>query len=584
MNESLASTGPQSEPIRVLLVEDNPGDARLIRELLARARGVQFELERAERLSVALERLKSDGIHAVLLDLSLPDSSGLDTFIRVHDCAPHVPITVLSGYDDEVVAIRAVREGAQDYLVKGQVDRNLLVRALLYAIERKRAEEALQRRDAILRTVSHAAEQFLKTSDLQQHISVVLRELGQATGVSRVYIAENQWTEDGALSVVRQHEWMASGLAEQAAGTAWHTMSLLAAGLGHWERVLGSGRPVHGKINDLSRAEQAFLAGFGVLSIALVPIMVGTEWWGFLGLEDCTTPREWSEVELDGITVAAGILGAAIQKKRSEEAEQRLAQMKDDFIATVSHELRTPLFALQGFLELLRSGRVQREETRQEFLATAAQNAQRLMALVNDLLDVSRLESGRAKLELGNVDVADLIAETFDMLRGLANEKQIVLTHQVAADSGPLCVVGDRAKLRQVLINLIGNAIKFSDSQRSVEVYARPENHMVRIAVTDHGPGIAQEDLPLLFSKFFQAEKSLTRTTGGAGLGLYISKQIIEAHGGVMGVESKVGEGSTFYFLIPAASSGAASATATGDGHREETPVRDEDKEARWLN
>ncbi len=581
MNQPFAATDQQPEPIRVLLVEDNPGDARLIRELLARARGFQFELERAERLTAALERLKGAGIQAILLDLSLPDSSGLNTFVRVHHCAPHIPIIVLSGYDDEVVAIRAVREGAQDYLVKGQVDRNLLVRSLLYAIERKRVEEALQRRDAILRTVSHAAEQFLKTSDLEQHIAVVLRELGLATGVSRVYIAENQWAEDGALSVARLHEWVAPGLV---AGAAWNTVNLLATGLAHWERTLGSGRPIYGKIGDLGAAEQAFLSEFGVLSIALAPIMVGQEWWGFLGLEDCATPREWFEVELDGITAAAGILGAAIQKKRSEEAEQRLAQMKDDFIATVSHELRTPLFALQGFLELLRSGKVQHEETRQEFLMTAAQNAQRLMALVNDLLDISRLESGRARLVLGTVDVADLIAETFDMLRGLASEKQIVLTHEIVTDTGPLCIVADRTRIRQVLINLIGNAIKFSALQQAVEVYARPENHMVRIEVRDHGPGIAREDLPLLFNKFFQAEKPLTRTTGGVGLGLYISKQIVEAHGGIMGVESKLGEGSTFYFLVPAASSGADSAVVARDEHSNATPARASEKEVRWLS
>ena len=135
-----ALTSKSAECIRVLLIEDNPGDARLIREILARARGTQFELERVERLSEGLERLTAGGFQAILLDLTLPDSTGLDTFFRVRAQAPHIPITVLSGYDDEVVAIRAVREGAQDYLVKGQVDRNLLVRALRYAIERKRSE------------------------------------------------------------------------------------------------------------------------------------------------------------------------------------------------------------------------------------------------------------------------------------------------------------------------------------------------------------------------------------------------------------------------------------------------------------
>lgn len=133
-----------SKPIRVLLIEDNPADARLLREMLAEMDGVPFDLERVDRLSAGLERLSSDGIDVVLLDLTLPDSRGLDTFRQVQANAPQVPITVLSGLDDSTVAVQAVRDGAQDYLVKGQIDSSLLVRAIRYAIERKRAEEALR--------------------------------------------------------------------------------------------------------------------------------------------------------------------------------------------------------------------------------------------------------------------------------------------------------------------------------------------------------------------------------------------------------------------------------------------------------
>lgn len=583
MDKPLVLTSQPLEAIKVLLVEDNPGDARLIREILTRARGAQFELERVERLSAALERLAAGGIDAILLDLTLPDSTGLDTFFKVHARAPRVPITVLSGFDDEVVAIRAVREGAQDYLVKGQVDRDLLVRALRYAIERKRSEDALQRHDAILRTVSHAAEQFLKTSDLEQHIAVVLRELGLATTMSRVYIAENHWAEDGALNTTRLHEWAAPGLREELRTQPSPAISLLTAGLGRWELALGRGQLICGNVADFGPQEEEFLAARGVVSTAIVPVFVGREWWGFVGLEDCAGARDWPEIELDGITAAAGILGAAIQKKRGEEAEQRVAQMKDDFIATVSHELRTPLFALQGFLDLLRGGKVRQEETRQEFLETAAQNAQRLMALVNDLLDISRLESGRVKLELAPVDVSALIAETLDSLHSLASDKQITLSQATAVPVAPLNVIADRAKLRQVLVNLVGNAVKFSAPEQSVVVSIHPDGVNIKIAVKDHGPGIASQDLPRLFSKFYQAEKPLTRTTGGAGLGLYISKQIVEAHGGVMGVESKLGEGSTFYFLIPVTGSDTNSAAVSQDDPLYGPHALDTTKEARWL-
>lgn len=538
-----------SKTINLLMIEDNPGDARLIQEILARARGARFELTHVEHLAEGLKRIAGDPPDVILLDLTLPDSTGLETFARVHKHAPHLPIIVLSGFADEESALLAVREGAQDYLVKGQVDRNLLVRSVRYAIERKRIEEALQRRDAILHAVSQAAMRFLRTSDLERYIEEMLRELGLATGVSRVYISENRWTGDGVLLTSRRHEWAASENLAQLHNPSLQDLNLMEAGLGRWEITLGRGQALHGLLRDFSGREREFLQSLGVVSTALVPVFVGDEWWGILGLEDCRNERAWPEIELDGLMAAAGILGAAIQKNRSEEAERRLAQMKDDFIATVSHELRTPLFALQGFLDLLRRGKVRDEETRREFLETAAQNAQRLAHLVNDLLDITRLESGQIRLERERIDLAGLITETLDSLASLAAAKQITFTWNLLEPG--LEIVADRSRLRQVLVNLIGNAVKFSEPNQTVAVVAGRTDGQVKISVIDQGPGIAPQDLPHLFNKFFQAEKPLTRSTGGLGLGLYISKQIVEAHGGEIGVESQLGAGSTFYFTIP---------------------------------
>jgi DNA-binding response OmpR family regulator len=134
-----------NKPTRLLLVEDNPGDARLLREALREVKNTQFELVNVERLSQALERLVEKRFDIILLDLSLPDGKGLDTIVRAHEQAPGVPIVVLTGLDDEEMAIKALRQGAGDYLIKGQVDGNLLVRGIRYAIERKETEEQIQR-------------------------------------------------------------------------------------------------------------------------------------------------------------------------------------------------------------------------------------------------------------------------------------------------------------------------------------------------------------------------------------------------------------------------------------------------------
>ena len=147
------STATATQPITVLLVEDNPGDARLILELLGEVQAQAFDLERVDRLDEAIARLARTGVDVVLLDLGLPDSQGLDTFVRARREAPNEPIVVISGLDDERVALEAVRSGAQDYLVKGRIEGQLLARVLRYAIERKRAEEALRARETHYRTI-----------------------------------------------------------------------------------------------------------------------------------------------------------------------------------------------------------------------------------------------------------------------------------------------------------------------------------------------------------------------------------------------------------------------------------------------
>ena len=162
------------KPIRILLIEDNAGDARLLQEMLNDTEGISFELAHVGRLSKGLEHLSDDGADVVLLDLSLPDSKGLDTFLKVDAHAPQVPIVVLSGLDDTEVAVQAVREGAQDYLVKGQTNCHLLSRAVPYAIERKRAEEEIRRRAAHLEALNAVIAKAAAASDLQDLLETAL--------------------------------------------------------------------------------------------------------------------------------------------------------------------------------------------------------------------------------------------------------------------------------------------------------------------------------------------------------------------------------------------------------------------------
>jgi len=236
---------------------------------------------------------------------------------------------------------------------------------------------------------------------------------------------------------------------------------------------------------------------------------------------------------------------------RDIRERKELERMKEDFIATVTHELRTPLSSIMGFGEVLLSGSPgPLTATQQEFIDIIFQDSQRLLELVNDLLQVSRLEAGRSDLALEPAKLEDLIPSIVESLRPVADKQSIALTLEPLTPLPPIRADGRRIK--QVLNNLVSNAIKFTPSGGSVTVSAcQTDDDWLRVTVRDTGIGIAPEDLPHLFDRFYRTDQVRRQAIKGTGLGLYISKAIVEGHGGQMGVQSTPGEGSAFWFSLP---------------------------------
>lgn len=226
---------------------------------------------------------------------------------------------------------------------------------------------------------------------------------------------------------------------------------------------------------------------------------------------------------------------------------KRLERMRTEFLANVSHELRTPIFAIQGFIETLMDGAINDEKVNKYFLEKANHHTLNLSNLLNDLIDISMIESGEMRMSYRYFYLNEYLKEIVQEHTQMAEEKNINLIYHPVKEN--LQVFGDKNKLKQVLINLITNAIKYTE-KGSVQIIAEEEPKHVKITVSDTGIGIPEEELNRIFERFYRVDKARSRAVGGTGLGLAIVKHIIEAHGSKIEVISKVDEGTEFSFRL----------------------------------
>jgi signal transduction histidine kinase len=367
------------KPLQVLLVEDNAGDARLLHEMFRKEKAGSFVLTHLVRMTEAVAHLERGGVDIVLLDMGLPDGHGLDTVRRAQAAAPQVPVIVLTGLDDEALAAQAMKEGAQDYLIKGQIESRALPRALRHAVERHRMQQEAER--------------------------------------------------------IRVHQ----------------------------------------------------------------------------------------------------------------------LQFKDNFLSHVSHELRSPLNAIYQFVAILFdnvAGELTAEQ--HEYLGVVLRNVKQLQAMIDDLLEVTRVQGGQIVVEPQCTSVAEVIAFAISTLQAAAQAKGIV----VSADlGGELSLArADPTRLRQILIILLDNAIKFTPAGGSVRIQASApasEPNTLMIEVADSGCGIDPSMTELIFDRLFQASDPALAGRRGLGLGLYICKELVTRQGGRIWAKSALGSGTVLSFTVP---------------------------------
>ena len=243
----------------------------------------------------------------------------------------------------------------------------------------------------------------------------------------------------------------------------------------------------------------------------------------------------------------------AVQRKEEIEQLRKNEVFRKEFLLNLSHELKTPIFAIQGYVDTLLNGALSNPEVNVKFLTNASKNIDRLVNLVDDLDEITKLESGEQLLYKQNFIIQDVIKEVFESLSLMADEKQIKCAIKKGCEI-PLTVFADKEKIRQVLINLIDNSIKYGKNNGTIEGSAyKIDGKKILVEISDDGNGIGEEHLPRIFERFYRTDLARARKVGGSGLGLSIAKHIIEAHDETIHVRSKTDVGTTFGFTIPSA-------------------------------
>ncbi len=536
---------PSNAKRKILLIEDNPGDARLLGEALSDAAGHSFDLEHVKDLGAALDRLAQGGIDVVLLDLSLPDSAGLETFAKTHAAAPEVPMIVLSGQDDEALAIQTVHEGAQDYLVKGQVDGRLLVRSIRYAIERKHSEEALAKERDLLHTLLENLPDRIYFKDEQSRFIRISRAVSEQFKLS--------------------HHWQAMGKTDFDFFTAEHAR----AALQDEQQVMQTGQPIIGKVEKETLPDGAItwaltsklplkdkqgktVGNFGISRDITALKKFEDELAGERNLlRQANTEQAQSKAELEAVLADLQKSHEELKAAQFQLIQAEKMQSVGRLAAGVAHEVKNPLAILSMGLDYMMKNLVSPDANISLILGDMHEALKRADLIIHGLLDFSVPRA----LDLRAEDLTALVEQSLGLVRHEMSASPIKLVRELAEKMPPAWL--DKNKIKQVLVNVLTNAIHSMPQGGTLTVRTYPRRLQggeidrdagsrlanrfrtgETVAVTevlDTGTGISEEKLAKIYDPFFT-----TKPTGkGTGLGLTVTKKIVELHGGSIDVRNR---------------------------------------------
>jgi signal transduction histidine kinase/DNA-binding response OmpR family regulator/PAS domain-containing protein len=425
-------------------------------------------------------------------------------------------------------------------------------------------ENFLFRRDAILQVVGSMAKRFLSNPAWQSGLNETLAALGKAAEVSRIFIFQKQGRKLDESRYSMTYEWV-----EDSVKPVIHLPIVqnqtFAPTFDQWTRTMSEQKIVAGHVRNFQKEERDFFKQLTTQSVLLTPVFVGGTWWGFIGLSETREEREWMPGEIESIKMVAGILGSAILRERMEnqlKAANRAAEVsrqeaqeaslaKSRFLANMSHEIRTPISGILGMAEMTITTGLTTEQ--REHMDMIRDGARSLLSIVNDILDISKIEAEKMELKTEDFELRPLIENTLRNFAPVLEKKPLSLNHSVA-QAIPNYIHGDPDRLAQILRNLIGNALKFTERGHvdvTVEISERQNDRICLLfTVEDSGEGIPEEMIDTIFDSFTQADSSTRKKHQGTGLGLTISRKLVQMMDGDITVNSRLGLGSSFSFTI----------------------------------
>ncbi|MBI2358454.1 MAG: response regulator [Deltaproteobacteria bacterium] len=537
-----------SQALRVLIVEDSENDALLLVRALRRA-GYDVAHERVDTAEAMMAALARQGWDIVISDYSMPNFSGTGALDLLKKSGLDIPFIFVSGTIGEDTAVAAMKAGAQDYIMKGNLAR------LIPAIERELGESRIRRER---HRAEHQVQQHRRRQAALHDINVAITSTLDLDKVSALLVEKIDQLLPYSATTVRLYNAAARGL-EAIASRNLDEDSEADGSLAR--RVFDTKTPLMSSDlqSDPRLSDPEFFRNRGLVSYLGVPLMAKDEPLGVLAFY---TKEEhlFADDEIEFLSTLAGHAAIAIQNCRLYEQIKQQAldleranKVKDEFLSIMSHELKTPITVINGYARMIHENVVGETKAEQDkVIGKILGCSHELLSMVNSILDVTRLESQAIKADARPVRLGHLLAE----LRSDYDyqlDKDLVLEWDYPADLPTIHT--DSVKLRQILQNLINNAVKFTD-RGEVRVCARylTETNTLELTVKDTGIGISPGSLPSIFKIFHQGDSSIRRTHGGIGLGLYIVQKFTDMLGGSVAVSSEPGKGSTFTVTIPCGS------------------------------